>query len=142
MGVGANSIGMGWSSPNIFASVDNAVNAIIGTVSDYRLKNNDNPLQNGLDTILALRPITYNPVEFDGTVYTDRIELGLIAHEVQSVRPSVVTGIKDEVNEEGKPKYQSVNYAGLVPDLIKAIQELKAELDSVKAELQTIKGQA
>jgi hypothetical protein len=138
----SNKMAFGWTSPNIFGYVDNAVSAVLGTISDYRLKANDQPLTNGLNTVLALRPITYNPVEFDGTVNENKTELGLIAHEVQAIRPSVVTGEKDAVNDEGNPRYQSVNYAGLVPDLIKAIQELKVELDTVKAELATLKGTA
>jgi hypothetical protein len=134
-GVGTNFIGFGWASPNIYGTVDNAVSMVVGTTSDYRLKTNMQPLTDGLQTVLALRPITYNPVEFDGTVNEDKIELGLIAHEVQAIRPSVVTGEKDAVTEEGKPRYQSVNYAGLVPDLIKAIQEQQQIIEQLKARL-------
>jgi hypothetical protein len=134
-GVSGNFVGFGWASPNIYGTVDNAVSAIVGTASDYRLKANDQPLADGLQTVLALRPITYNPVEFDGTINEDKIELGLIAHEVQAIRPSVVIGEKDAVTEEGKPRYQSVNYAGLVPDLIKAIQEQQAIINDLKARL-------
>jgi hypothetical protein len=134
-GASGNFVGFGWASPNIYGTVDNAVSMVVGTTSDYRLKTNMQPLTDGLQTVLALRPITYNPVEFDGTINEDKIELGLIAHEVQAIRPSVVTGEKDAVTEEGKPRYQSVNYAGLVPDLIKAIQEQQAIINDLKARL-------
>jgi hypothetical protein len=137
-GHGSNRIAFGWTSPNIFGYVDNVVSAVVGTVSDYRLKANDQPLTDGLTTVLALRPITYNPVSFDGAVDTDKVELGLIAHEVQAIRPSVVTGEKDALNDEGNPRYQSVNYAGLVPDLIKAIQEQQAIITDLKARIEAL----
>jgi hypothetical protein len=134
-GRGSNAIGFTWTSPNIYGTVDNVVEMVVGTTSDYRLKSNNKPLENSLDLVLKLKPITYNPVSFDGVVNNDIKEVGLVAHEVQEIRPSVVTGTKDKVNEDGKPRYQSVNYAGLVPDLIKAIQELNAKVTALEAQL-------
>jgi hypothetical protein len=134
-GVGNNSIGFGWSSPNIYGVVDNAVSAIIGTASDYRLKDNVETLQSGLQAVLSLRPVTYNPRDFDGSVNEARVEIGLIAHEVAEIRPSAVVGEKDAVNEEGSPKYQSVNYANLVPDLIRAVQEQQAIIEALEARI-------
>lgn len=132
---GQNKVAFTWTAPNLYGAVDNVVQIIVGTTSDYRLKANDQALTDGLNTVLALRPITYNPVEFDGLIDESRQELGLIAHEVQAIRPSVVTGQKDAVGEDGKPRYQSVNYAGLVPDLIKAIQEQQATISSLEARI-------
>jgi hypothetical protein len=52
--------------------------------------------------------------------------MGLVAHELQEVFPFLVNGEKD-----GKD-YQSVNYNGLIPVLIKEIQDLKQEIKSLK----------
>jgi len=133
-----NNIGFAWQSPNLVGTVDNATSITIGTASDYRLKANEDLLENGLDIISALRPITFDPVEFDGTVSSDRRATGLIAHEVQAIRPSVVSGDKDAVNDEGNPMYQSVNYAGLVPDLIKSIQEQQEIIESLMSRIETL----
>lgn len=51
---------------------------------------------------------------------------GFIAHELQAVVPYLVTGEKDAVDAEGKPKYQMVDYGKLTPVLAKAIQEQQA----------------
>ena len=48
---------------------------------------------------------------------------GVLAHELAEIIPDLVSGEKDAVNEEGKPLYQSVYYAGLTPYLVKAVQE-------------------
>jgi len=51
---------------------------------------------------------------------------GLVAHELQEVVPYAVTGEKDA------KEMQSVDYSKLVPILIKAIQELKLEIEQLK----------
>jgi hypothetical protein len=104
------------------------------TSSDYRLKENIAPMQGALNVVQQLKPVTYN-WKADGSSGQ-----GFIAHELQAVVPDCVTGEKDAVDSEGKPKYQGIDTSFLVATLTAAIQELKAELDSVKAELQTLKG--
>ena len=107
--------------------------------ADYRLKANVVDSENMLDAICSLRPVKFNPVELiDGDV-SESIEYGFVAHEVQEVLPSLVMGEKDGTKEDGSPMYQSVNYAGVTPMLVKAVQELKDENDALKAELAAIK---
>ena len=48
---------------------------------------------------------------------------GFIAHELQSVVPYLVTGKKDAVDNQGKPRYQMVDYSKVTPILVKALQE-------------------
>jgi hypothetical protein len=104
------------------------------SASDYRLKKDVKPITNALADVAKLKPITFT---FKNT---DEKSIGFIAHELQEVCPQAVTGQKDEVDAEGKEKYQGVDTSFLIATLTAAIQELKAELDSVKAELQTLKG--
>jgi hypothetical protein len=104
------------------------------TNSDYRLKENIAPMTGALATVQQLKPVTYK-WKVDGSS-----SQGFIAHELQAVVPDCVTGEKDAVDEEGNPKYQGIDTSFLVATLTAAIQELKTELDSVKAELAELKG--
>jgi hypothetical protein len=99
---------------------------LYNTTSDYRLKTNATPIQNALATIQALNPVSFTWV--DG-----RPDNGFIAHEIQAVIPNCVTGEKDAIDEDENPKYQQMDSSGVIPFLVKAIQELKAEFDTYKA---------
>lgn len=101
------------------------------TASDYRLKENVVPLDNALARVSSLKPSRFNFKTEPG-----RTVDGFIAHEVQEVIPDAVSGQKDGA------EMQSVDYGKLTPLLTAAIQELKAELDAVKAELAALKGVA
>jgi hypothetical protein len=57
---------------------------------------------------------------------SNKLNIGLIAQDVQKVFPEVIDIQEDEMNTLG------VRYQELVPVLVKAIQELKAELDELK----------
>jgi len=89
------------------------------TSSDYRLKE-DLKTFNGLS---ILKDIKVYDFKWKGV--EDR-NYGVVAHEIAEVIPYAVNGEKD-----GK-MHQSVDYSKLVPVLIQAIQELKAELDELK----------
>jgi hypothetical protein len=107
------------------------------TTSDYRLKENIQPIASALARVAALKPCTYT-----WKSAPDEIGEGFIAHELAEVCPQAVTGEKDAVDEEGNAKYQSIDTSFLVATLTAAIQELKSELDAVKADIATLKGQA
>ena len=96
--------------------------------SDYRLKTNAKPIENALVTIKALNPVSFTWI--DG-----RPDDGFIAHEIQAVIPNCVTGEKDAVNEDGTPKYQQMDNSGVIPFLVKAIQELNAKVTALEAQL-------
>jgi hypothetical protein len=96
---------------------------LYNVTSDYRLKSDVTPIQNALSTVKALNPVNFTWV--DG-----RKDDGFLAHELQSVLPNCVTGEKDAVNEDGTPKYQQMDNSGVIPFLVKAIQELNAKLEA------------
>jgi hypothetical protein len=106
------------------------------TNSDYRLKQNIVSMTGALDKVSQLKPCIGNWKKNNAPFQ------GFIAHELQEIVPECVTGEKDAIDEEGKPIYQGVDTSFLVATLTCAIQELKAELDTVKTELATLKGQA
>ena len=60
-----------------------------------------------------------------------------LAHEVQEVVPIAVTGEKDAVKfnkqtEKEEMDIQQLDASKLIPHMVKAIQELKAEIDLLK----------
>ena len=99
------------------------------TSSDYRLKEDVQPMTGALARVAALKPVTYK-WKVDGSDGE-----GFIAHELAEVVPDAVTGEKDAVNEDGSIKPQGIDTSFLVATLTAAIQELKAELDATKAKV-------
>jgi hypothetical protein len=117
------------------------------TSSDYRLKENVQPMTGALATVTALKPVTFN-WKLDGSDGQ-----GFIAHELQAVVPDCVTGEKDATemqkyeispavpatqDEEGNeltaaveavmgerevPRYQGIDTSFLVATLTAALQE-------------------
>jgi hypothetical protein len=96
------------------------------TSSDYRLKENVAPMTGALEKVAALKPCTYT-WKADGSAGQ-----GFIAHELQTVVPDCVSGVKDAVDKDGKPRYQGVDTSFLVATIVAALQELKAEFDVYK----------
>lgn len=96
------------------------------TTSDYRLKEQVQPMEGALDRIMVAKPVTYK-WKSDGSAGE-----GFIAHELAEIVPLAVTGEKDAVDEDGKPAYQQVDYSRLVPLLTKGIQELTESVQSLQ----------
>lgn len=118
------------SSATLVGSVyTNGSTTAFNTSSDYRLKENVQPLTGGLSRVAALKPCTYI-WKADGSAGE-----GFIAHELAEIVPDAVTGEKDAVNEDGSIKPQGIDTSFLVATLTAAIQELKAEVDALKAQL-------
>jgi hypothetical protein len=80
-----------------------------------------------LDRVSQLKPRRFNII-----ADADKTVDGFLAHEVQEIVPEAITGEKDAVDEEGNPDYQGIDQSKLVPLLVGAIQELKAEIDELK----------
>ena len=105
----------------------NNTNTSYVTSSDYRLKHDIAPMTGALAKVAALKPCTYkwNADDSSGE--------GFIAHELQEVCPSAVTGEKDAVNEDGSIKPQGIDTSFLVATLTAAIQEQQAIIESLTA---------
>jgi Chaperone of endosialidase len=100
-----------------------------GSGSDYRLKENVQPMSNALAKVNQLNPVTFDWI-------ADKTNgQGFIAHELQAIVPDCVVGEKDSVDAEGKPKYQMVDQSKLVGILTKAIQELSAQVTTLQSQV-------
>ena len=92
--------------------------------SDKRLKDNITPIPNALDKVLSLSGNTFNwnqKSDYEGQGGT-----GVIAQEVEALNLPGITETRDS-------GYKAVRYEKLVPLLIEAIKELKAEVDELKS---------
>jgi len=87
-------------------------------------------MEGALDRVDALKPSRFNFIT-DPEKTVD----GFLAHEVQAIIPEAVTGEKDAVDEEGNPVYQGIDQSKIVPLLVGAIKELKAEIELLKSQL-------
>jgi len=116
-----------WNSVSVSGSelfaldVDGDVRAWSFTAtSDYRIKENVRPITSTID---ELQPRSY----FNRLMGKE--DMGFIAHELQEHFPFLVNGEKDA------EQYQSVNYMGLIGLLVKEIQDLKKEVQEIKANM-------
>lgn len=98
--------------------------------SDYRLKENIRDYSGALDKLMATKVRVFNEVA--DSAKNDVV--GFVAHEFAEVFPDFVGGQKDAVDADGNPIYQKLGYGNLVPHLVRAIQELKEEIQQLKGE--------
>jgi hypothetical protein len=111
----------------------------IYNASDERLKKNISDLTSGLDTINALRPVSFNWQENFCKEENDKLLYGFIAQETQEVDEHLVEGFGvghayygDSENPTVVEDPLRVNEKFIIPILVKAVQELKAEFDEYK----------
>jgi hypothetical protein len=97
--------------------------------SDARMKKNIVDSSLGLNTVLSLRPVEFDYLTDDSE---DSKRLGFIAQEVYATLPQAAHKPADEAQMMG------VSATDMIPVLVKAIQELKAELDDAKQRIITL----
>jgi hypothetical protein len=89
------------------------------TTSDIKLKENVKTITGALDTVCALRGVTFD------WIATKESTLGFIAQEVEKVVPELVShNVEDDI--------KTVNYGNMVALLTEAVKELKAEIEELK----------
>ena len=114
----------------------NAYGTQYATSSDYRLKENEIPIADGIQRVKQLQPKRFN---FIG--YSEQSIDGFMAHEVQDVVHDAVSGVKDEVDEEGNPVYQSIDQSKLVPLLTAALQDAITKIENLETRIQILENQ-
>lgn len=100
------------------------------TSSDYRLKENVVDMTGAIERIEQLKPKRFNFIS-----NAEKTVDGFIAHEVQNIIPEAVLGEKDAVDEDGNPEFQGIDQSKIVPLLVGAIKELKAEIENLKLQI-------
>tara|TARA_R100000278_G_scaffold112665_1_gene90527 strand:+ start:47 stop:511 length:465 start_codon:yes stop_codon:yes gene_type:complete len=149
-------VGTGTSRVGSIQSNDSAT--AFNTSSDYRLKENVADMTGAIDRVKALAPKRFNFI-----VSPDTIVDGFLAHEVSSIVPEAISGVKDEVATWGKeeklpdgvkvgdnkldddgntiPIMQGIDHSKLVPLLTAALKEAVAKIESLEARVTTLEGE-
>ena len=93
-------------------------------LSDRRQKENIIPLEYGLNEVLMLKPVTHTWLYSDST----KPSIGLIAQDVEEVLSEIVNTSMD-----GDREIKALDYNGIIPVLIKSIQELNKKIEILEA---------
>ena len=126
------------------------------TSSDYRLKENETAITDGITRIKQLKPYRFNfKADADKTVD------GFFAHEVSPIIPEAISGEKDamypevlytaddelpegknigDVKEATKINPQGIDQAKLVPLLTSALQEAITKIETLEAKVAVLEG--
>lgn len=113
-------------------------NNITAYYSDDRLKTRLGNIESALDKVSQLNGFLYvqNEVAESFGYQETGTQVGVSAQEVQKVQPEAVKLAAFDVADDGTSKsgenYLTVQYDKLVPLLIEAIKELKAEVEELK----------
>lgn len=123
-----NSLGVGTPASGTAGEI-RATNNVTAYYSDDRLKTKLGGIENALDKVDSLSGFYYEANEVAQALgYTPIREVGVSAQEVQKVLPEIV--VPAPIDD----KYLTVRYERLVPLLVEAIKELRAEVRALKGE--------
>jgi hypothetical protein len=131
LSAGAGSFPLRWNSSTGIVTYD---------TSSRFVKENIEDSPYGLAEVMQLQPRKYFRVD------DQKFEIGFVADEIQPILPEFVPIIQKSTFTKNEEDIEAiaggVNYEKLTAVLVKAIQELKAELDATKAEVAALKGAA
>jgi len=133
----SGSLGVGTSAPATTGQII-ATNSITAFYSDRRLKTEISKIENALDKVDQLTGVLYTQNKLAEQYGYNNYEqqVGLYAQDVQLVQPEAVKLAPFDVSPSGTSisgqDYLTVQYDKLVPLLVEAIKELRAEVNALK----------
>ncbi|RIZ67064.1 MAG: tail fiber domain-containing protein [Methylococcales bacterium] len=130
---GSSYASFGYGAGTAIGSItqNGSTGVLYNLTSDYRLKNNPTALTGASEFIMALQPKTWDWWDGSGK------GVGFIAHEFMEVAKYSGNGTKDEVDAEGKPKYQSIQPSSseVMANLVALVQEQQVIIEQLKAKV-------
>jgi hypothetical protein len=102
--------------------------------SDRRIKTDIVDATSKLDDINKLKVRNFDYIHSDGRK-SGKKHIGFIADEFEDVFPSMVTEVKQKAFGTEYTDLQRIMDSALVPILIKAVQELSAEVNNLQAQI-------
>ena len=136
-GIGLNTGNGTITMSGSFSGSFSATSNITAYSSDERLKNFHGKIDNALDKVDQLNGyyFEWNDVAKNldgGKSFKEGVEVGVSAQEIEKVLPEVVTEAPIVKIENLDVDYKTVYYDKIVPLLIEAIKELRAEVKKLK----------
>ena len=133
---GASNVWAGYFQGDVYIS------GSLTVASDKKFKKNIKPLSNSTvsSKLMSLKPSSYSYKNTESLRFSEGLQYGFLAQEVEEVFPDLVKDVAqpvyDGVDETGNPKivegkmleFKSINYIGLIPILTKAMQEQETKL--------------
>jgi hypothetical protein len=101
------------------------------TTSDYRLKENEENISDGIERLKQLKPYKFN---WKSNPSGDKVD-GFFAHEVQTVVPEAISRTKDAVDENNEIIPQGIDQSKLVPLLTSALQEAITKIETLETKV-------
>jgi hypothetical protein len=131
-GTGGQQYSYYWTGGAMNAYVGTAYVGQVAGLSDARLKTHIETIPSALAALKRLRPVTFEWAET--LLHAEAgIHYGLIGQEVEAELPDVVRRLSGGV--VGTPDdARRVNYQALIPLLIRAVQELSAEIAELRSD--------
>jgi hypothetical protein len=133
-------VGLGVGTPaSGTAGEIRATNNITAYYSDARLKDFKGKIGDALYKVSQLNGYYYteNEKAEEFGFNNKELQVGVSAQEVKAILPEIIAPAPFDMDSENKSKsgedYMTVRYEKLVPLLIEAIKELKAEVEALKA---------
>jgi hypothetical protein len=114
----------------------------ITSLSDERDKKNISPLNVGLDFVNTLKPVSFDwnmrpKLDEEGNVVStgkvDMPDIGFIAQDVVKAEDDLGLAEYLQLSYRDNPEALEVSQGRLIPILVKAIQDLSAEVEALKA---------
>jgi hypothetical protein len=126
--------------------------AYTGTLSqssDEKLKTNIKSIDSGLSLVGKLKPKKYKMLasDYPNMNLPTSLQYGLLAQDVAAVLPDLVSDVPSPGNSPDGSRtapptpdtYKSVNYIGLIPILIKAVQEQQNQITDLQNQIASLK---
>jgi hypothetical protein len=129
---GSNYITFNYNGSLIGQITQNGTTGVLyNLTSDYRLKNDQQPLTGAKEFVMALQPKKWQWWDGSGE------GVGFIAHEFMEVAKYSGNGRKDAVDADGKPVYQAIQPSSseVMANLVSFIQEQQAIITALTARI-------
>jgi hypothetical protein len=135
------SVGIGTAAPTHIlhiAGQGRSTSSAWATSSDRRIKTNIAPLDDSLNTIMHLNPVSFEYIDDYKTANPGLhgLQRGFIAQEVERVIPEMVKIVDEKFGDQQISDFRLLTNGDLVPVLVKAVQELKAQNDQLRNEFE------
>lgn len=127
------------------------ISGTLTTTSDASKKTNIQDLNGALALVSQLEPKKYDYINDDDLALPEEEQFGFLAQDLEKVLPQLVKDVETYTEDVAEPKdgeepthpvktgdIKTVNYLGLIPILVEAIQEQQATIEELKQKVEQL----